>query len=71
MTCYAHISWQYVSANRSWPHAAKMVDTGLAMQNRSTGFICVNPADQDSGRESVQCGAVCTAATKCQPTGCC
>ena len=33
MTCYAHISWQYVYQQRSWPHAEKMVDTGTLSAN--------------------------------------
>jgi hypothetical protein len=29
MTCYAHISWQYVYEKRTWHHAEEMVDTGI------------------------------------------
>lgn len=77
MTCYAHISWQYVYEKRQWPHAEKMVDTGLLMQNRSSGWVCVNPGDQPNprvgtkGRESPQCKTTCAPSQPCTPTGCC
>ena len=71
MTCYAHVSWQYVFANRSWPHAESMVSAGLAMQNKTTGFMCANPDDQGTDHESPQCRTVCTAETPCTTAGCC
>ena len=72
MTCYAHISWQYVYEQRPWPNAAKMVDTGLLMQNKTTGYMCVNPHDQAiPGKESPQCKATCTPTEPCSNSGCC
>ena len=72
MTCYAHLSWQYVYENHTWPHAEQMVDAGLLMQNKSTGYICVNPGDQSvPGKESPQCEATCSPSEPCANTGCC
>ena len=77
--CVTHVLAvsRYVYARRPWPHPRKMVDAGLLMQNRTTGYICVDPKDQKSSRESGQCKAGCTARTAgpaggaCPATGCC
>eukprot|EP00038_Savillea_parva_P012884 m.207545 g.207545 ORF g.207545 m.207545 type:complete len:439 (-) comp23802_c0_seq1:279-1595(-) len=65
MTCYAHISWQYVYSNETWPHAAAMTDAVLAMQNTSTGWFCVSPG---GGNECTGTTPPCHA---CTPNGCC
>ena len=62
MTCFAHLSWQYVFANQTWPFAAAQVDSGLSMQNTSTGWFCSSPAGGG------QCESRCLG---CTENGCC
>ena len=101
MTCFAHLSWQFVYANGnsafplyktlpctcmwcilhggcvcnretvgvvSWPYPKQQVDSGLGMQNASTGYFCVSPG------ASNQCHQQCppkAGTPGCGVNGCC